>query len=133
MYKRQVYTQGVKTIEELLILVTQSSQFVNKDYERRGNRPQQQQYSTQNPIHHKSPQFETKEEDIRKENWKEYKQPYEKSNPTANKGAYIHPFTSKKHVKPYNVNVQNINTNNNHNNKNNYENKIVQQLSLIHI
>ena len=44
-----------------------------------------------------------------------------------NKGAYVHPFTSKKHVKPYNANVQNINTNNNHINKNNCENKIVQQ------
>ena len=30
-----VYNQGVKTIEGLLILVTQSSQFVNKQYERR--------------------------------------------------------------------------------------------------
>ena len=87
MYKRQV-----KTIEELLIIVTQSSQFVNKEYERRDNRQQQQQYSTQNQIHHKSPQFESKEEDIRKEKWKEYKQPNEKGNPTPNKGAvsYTH-------------------------------------------
>ena len=55
-----VYTQGVKTIEELLILVMQSSQFVNKQYERRETLPQQQQYSTHNPIQQKSTQFEKK-------------------------------------------------------------------------
>ena len=64
-------------------------------------------------------------------NWKEYKQPFEKGNTTPYKGAYAHPGTSKKQLKWYNANVQNINANNNNhnNNKNNYENKSVQQLT----
>ena len=42
------------------------------------------------------------------------------------KGAYSHPGTCKKQLKPYNANVQNINTNNNnHNSKNSYEDKSV--------